>query len=404
MGDYPTAALGQPSPPVPRWSATGRPSLPPGLAGLDVLHAPSCAGVPPAGSRAATRRDGARPRVQAVPPSCSRRRGARCSGSAFAARSGRRTRSSPSHATPPRTWSRRHGRPRPRPRHPARRLAAAERGRPRAGPRPPEDPPPYVLFVGTLEPRKNLVRLVRAYRRAAGTGLPHSLVLAGPLGWGGQPLLRELELRRAGRDHPHRPAASPSSTRCTGGPPRSRTPRSTRASACRSSRRWPRHPDGRVERLVAARGGRRRGRPASTRARSRDRRRARRRRGRGRARALRAAGLARADRFSWAETARLTLRCIENVKVSLIATVKDAGATSRRSCARCARRPGPRRGGRRRRGVDRRDPRGPGARRPVTRSRSPAPTSRRPQRRHRRGRPTTSSPSPTRTAPWTRTG
>ena len=30
-------------------------------------------------------------------------------------------------------------------------------------------PPPgrYVLTVGTLEPRKNLVRLVRAYRRAA---------------------------------------------------------------------------------------------------------------------------------------------------------------------------------------------------------------------------------------------
>jgi glycosyltransferase involved in cell wall biosynthesis len=41
---------------------------------------------------------------------------------------------------------------------------------------------PYVLFVGTLEPRKNLVRLVRAYRRLAATGAPHSLVLAGALG------------------------------------------------------------------------------------------------------------------------------------------------------------------------------------------------------------------------------
>jgi glycosyltransferase involved in cell wall biosynthesis len=53
--------------------------------------------------------------------------------------------------------------------------------------------PPYLLFVGTLEPRKNLVRLVRAYRRAvAGAGLPHRLVLAGPLGWRPRPLLREI--------------------------------------------------------------------------------------------------------------------------------------------------------------------------------------------------------------------
>jgi glycosyltransferase involved in cell wall biosynthesis len=52
---------------------------------------------------------------------------------------------------------------------------------------------PYVLFVGTLEPRKNLVRLVRAYRRAVAAGAGHALVLAGPLGWGRHPLLTELE-------------------------------------------------------------------------------------------------------------------------------------------------------------------------------------------------------------------
>jgi len=55
-------------------------------------------------------------------------------------------------------------------------------------------PRPYALFVGTLEPRKNLVRLVRAYRRVASSGLPQSLVLAGPMGWQPQPLLRELAL------------------------------------------------------------------------------------------------------------------------------------------------------------------------------------------------------------------
>ncbi len=55
-------------------------------------------------------------------------------------------------------------------------------------------PEPYVLFVGTLEPRKNLVRLVRAYRRVAARGAPHALVLAGPIGWGHHQLMRELAL------------------------------------------------------------------------------------------------------------------------------------------------------------------------------------------------------------------
>jgi len=63
-------------------------------------------------------------------------------------------------------------------------------------------PKPYVLFVGTLEPRKNCVRLVRAYRRSvARAGLPHALVLAGPLGWGTQGLHRELALQGPGEIH-----------------------------------------------------------------------------------------------------------------------------------------------------------------------------------------------------------
>jgi glycosyltransferase involved in cell wall biosynthesis len=59
-------------------------------------------------------------------------------------------------------------------------------------------PSPYALFVGTLEPRKNLVRLVRAYRRVASTGAPHALVLAGGMGWRGGELLRELALEGPG--------------------------------------------------------------------------------------------------------------------------------------------------------------------------------------------------------------
>jgi glycosyltransferase involved in cell wall biosynthesis len=59
-------------------------------------------------------------------------------------------------------------------------------------------PEPYILFVGTLEPRKNLVRLIRAYRRVAATGLPHALVLAGPLGWRHDALMREIALSGPG--------------------------------------------------------------------------------------------------------------------------------------------------------------------------------------------------------------
>lgn len=44
--------------------------------------------------------------------------------------------------------------------------------------------PPYVLFVGSIEPRKNLPRLIRAFEMAmTSTGLPHELVLCGPWGW-----------------------------------------------------------------------------------------------------------------------------------------------------------------------------------------------------------------------------
>lgn len=42
---------------------------------------------------------------------------------------------------------------------------------------------PFVLWCGTLEPRKNVPRLVEAYARAAGQ-LDHDLVLVGPSGWG----------------------------------------------------------------------------------------------------------------------------------------------------------------------------------------------------------------------------
>ena len=43
---------------------------------------------------------------------------------------------------------------------------------------------PYVLWVGSLEPRKNVEALLGLPAALAGAGLPHRLVLAGPAGWG----------------------------------------------------------------------------------------------------------------------------------------------------------------------------------------------------------------------------
>lgn len=45
-------------------------------------------------------------------------------------------------------------------------------------------PGPFVLAVGTVEPRKNLVRLLEAWRAASPSLEGWSLVIAGPKGWG----------------------------------------------------------------------------------------------------------------------------------------------------------------------------------------------------------------------------
>jgi len=60
-------------------------------------------------------------------------------------------------------------------------------------------PRPYVLSVGTLEPRKNQARLVRAYRQLARAGRPHALVLNGPDGWLDDSLRAELAAEGPGR-------------------------------------------------------------------------------------------------------------------------------------------------------------------------------------------------------------
>ena len=46
---------------------------------------------------------------------------------------------------------------------------------------------PYVLWVGTLEPRKNLPLLLDAFRAVVRAGRPERLVIVGPDGWRGGP-------------------------------------------------------------------------------------------------------------------------------------------------------------------------------------------------------------------------
>ncbi|MBI5300776.1 MAG: glycosyltransferase family 4 protein [Chloroflexi bacterium] len=58
-------------------------------------------------------------------------------------------------------------------------------------------PVQFILYVGNLEPRKNLPMLLRAFAALVRRGLPHSLVLAGSRGWMDEEVfatLRELNL------------------------------------------------------------------------------------------------------------------------------------------------------------------------------------------------------------------
>lgn len=54
-----------------------------------------------------------------------------------------------------------------------------------------EIPPPYLLYVGTIEPRKNIPLLLRAFARVA-SDIPHTLIIAGKLGMGYAAVMREV--------------------------------------------------------------------------------------------------------------------------------------------------------------------------------------------------------------------
>ena len=58
---------------------------------------------------------------------------------------------------------------------------------------------PYILFVGTPEPRKNLPRIAGAFARLVREGRPERLVLAGADGWGGVELPARDRIVQLGR-------------------------------------------------------------------------------------------------------------------------------------------------------------------------------------------------------------
>ncbi len=54
---------------------------------------------------------------------------------------------------------------------------------------------PYLLGLGTLQPRKNFVRLIEAYRLLRQErGIPHQLVIGGGRGWLYEPILEAIEV------------------------------------------------------------------------------------------------------------------------------------------------------------------------------------------------------------------
>ena len=54
-------------------------------------------------------------------------------------------------------------------------------------------PSRFMLYVGTIEPRKNLPRLMEAFAQARRRGLPHHLVCVGPYGWSSRDLAGRID-------------------------------------------------------------------------------------------------------------------------------------------------------------------------------------------------------------------
>ena len=54
-------------------------------------------------------------------------------------------------------------------------------------------PSRFILYVGTIEPRKNLPRLMEAFANARRAGVEHQLVCVGPYGWSSRDLYEQID-------------------------------------------------------------------------------------------------------------------------------------------------------------------------------------------------------------------
>jgi glycosyltransferase involved in cell wall biosynthesis len=77
----------------------------------------------------------------------------------------------------------------------------ANRYHPAAGASDPFPFEPYILFVGTIEPRKDVPTLLAAYQGLVQSGHPHHLVLAGPSAWGAAEVAAGIKRLRSGTVH-----------------------------------------------------------------------------------------------------------------------------------------------------------------------------------------------------------
>jgi glycosyltransferase involved in cell wall biosynthesis len=193
LSDFPTMEIPGPIRTLyPQWDLVGRPKLPPAFDGLDLVHATNPAAVPPVRRRQAlvvTVHDLAFEHHPDLFPTAWRwlyRAGVRAAVKRAAAIL------VPTQSTADDLLSRH--------RLDAERVHVTPLGA--SLPTTADDPSPvlgrlgiprpYVLSVGTQEPRKNLVRLLRAYRQVA-PDVPHALVLAGAEGWNNDELRLELD-------------------------------------------------------------------------------------------------------------------------------------------------------------------------------------------------------------------
>ncbi|MBE8539371.1 glycosyltransferase [Geoglobus acetivorans] len=52
---------------------------------------------------------------------------------------------------------------------------------------------PFILYVGTVEPRKNIQTLLKAYYKLKKQGIKHKLVIAGKIGWKYKPIFETID-------------------------------------------------------------------------------------------------------------------------------------------------------------------------------------------------------------------